>query len=480
MRKSLVFLVAMGTAMSLSACSDDTGGTPPKTDGAIHGEGTGPQPDLGKPVTATIPDIKAGTITAGQVVTLTGVIITAVDTFGSYANHAYVQDPAGGKNSGIFLFGPNVDGGGQLSDLNVGDKVDVSGLVQHFTGPNKTNPYKNGKYVIQLEKSVITKTGTGTAPAPVVVTASELTDEPDATAYEGVLVTVKNVKVRTAIDATYGSFKVDGNLEVANQLYGHTGVTVGDCLDVTGVADFFYFHKIYPRGATDIAPSTSCAPAKVVKISDLQDATSGDHPAANAEVKVTGVVTAIDEFPSTTTGKRWGFYIQEEGAGGPYKGIYIFHSWADTDTIKPPAAGNKVEVTGIYAEHSDKTDGSGTTLSEIKSVTEIKDLGASTIPAAISVTGPDLKVTGGDYQKYEGVLVKIDNVTVKSLAQSSDKTKTYGFVTTAGFDVKNDLFNFIGTTPPAANDTYTSITGVVGKYMDTPQVMVRSAADLVK
>ncbi|PID39086.1 MAG: hypothetical protein CSA65_07375 [Proteobacteria bacterium] len=466
MRKTLALMMALSTVVAFGCSDDDNNKKKPTHDSGMNNkEGGGVSTDLGELTTTTIPDIKTGKVSDGAGIKLEGVIVTAVDTFGSYANHAFVQDPNGGKNSGLFLFGPKVDAG-QLSDLKPGDVVDVAGIVQHYTGP-ASNPYKDNKVVIQVMKAVITKKSTGAEPTPVVVTPAELTTDPDASAYEGVLVKVENVKVRKGLDK-HGQFRVDGDLSIDDELYAHSTVKVGECLSIVGVPVFFYFHKLNPRGAADITAGGGCADAKVVTISDIQDPASANKPAKDTEVKVTGVVTAVDAFPSAKTGKLKGFYIQEEGAAGPYKGIYVYHQWADTDTLKPPAVGSKVEVTGIYTEFSD--------LSEIKNVTEIKDLGASSAPTALTVKAADIQVSA-DYQKYEGVLIKVENVTVKELVKSKDGTKTYGFSTTDSFEVKNDLFEF---TIPAVNDTFTSVTGVLHKYKSSPQIMVRSAADLVK
>lgn len=474
MMRSVALVLTLGVAL-LGGCRDDGNSTPSdgpitKTDG-----GNNTKKDFGAITETTIMDVTTGKVAAGTAVSLKGVIVTAVDTFGDYSNHAYVQDPAGGKNSGIFLFGPKVDSG-QLSDLKPGDVVDVVGPVQHYRGPTGKE-YNDNKVVIQIDRGIVTKTGTGAEPTPAEVTPSELTTEPDASAWSAVLVKVKNMKVRKPLD-TYGQFMVDGNLQVDDEFYLHSAVKVDDCLDIVGVSIFFYSNKLNPRGAADLVPATGCQAAKSVVPSDLQDAKSANYPGDNADVKVTGIVTAVDTTASSTTSKYTnGFYIQDEGAGGPYKGIYVYHQWADTDTIKPPAVGNKVEVSGIYTEYYG--------LSEIKSVGAIQDLGPATAIAPITVAIADLVNSSAEYQKYQGVLVKVENVKVGELVQNTDKTITYGFKTTEGVEFNGSLFSFIGATPPALNDTYTSITGVVTQFSSSSipaytQVLPRSAADVVK
>lgn len=464
MHKLVSILSLLTLALFIGACSDDDTDPKPETDGSVVSD-TSVQADLGEATTAVITDIKTKVIAEDTYVEVKDVIVTAVDTFGDYANNIYVQDPAGGKNSGIFIYRPTVDGA-QISDLKVGDKVDVKGVIQHYAGP-ASNPYSDGKVVVQLKNATVTKTAVGTAPTPSDVTADELKSEPGATEWEGVLVRVQAVKVRQEIDTTYGEFRVDSNLQVDDEFYLHSGVALNDCLDIVGIPVFFYSIKLNPRSATDISTSTQCVDAKEVTISSIQDPTNTET-STGTEVKVTGVVTALDANPSAT-GDFSGFYIQEEGTGGAYKGIYVYHKWTATDTLIPPAIGNKVTVTGIYDEYYD--------LSEITSVTEIADQGAVTAINPVDVTAAEIKKGSADFEKYEGVLVKVSSVTVQELVQNTDKTKTYGFLATDEFEVKNDLFDF---TIPAVNDVYQSLTGVMHMYKEMPQLLVRKAEDLVK
>ncbi|MBW2735631.1 MAG: hypothetical protein JRH20_24870, partial [Deltaproteobacteria bacterium] len=244
-----------------------------------------------------------------------------------------------------------------------------------------------------------------------------------------------------------------------------------DCYDITGVLIYFYFHKLAPRDATDMAANAGGCVAKEVGISDIQDVGSSDHPDDGNEVAFTGIVTAVDGKPSGggDTAEFEGFWVQEEGAGGPYKGIYVYHKWTASSAIKPPVVGTKVKVTGVYVEYYD--------LSEIKSVTAIEDLGAATAIEPLSVNAADLATGGAEFEKYEGVLVTVAPVTVKELISNSEKTIHFGFTATeADFDVKTDLYDFANPTAPTGS--YTSITGVVSYSYSRALLLPREAGDL--
>jgi predicted extracellular nuclease len=354
---------------------------------------------------------------------------------------------------------------GQVTDLKLGDKVDVSGQVQYFSGPNNS-PFKDVT-VIQLSGGTITKKGTGTPPAPTAITEDIIKNKDEAKKYEGMLVELEDIKVTQGSDQ-YGQFEVTGGLQIDDDLYQHSP-TVGDCVTVRGVLLYFYAYRINPRSSDDVPASANCKAAAAVKISEIQDPQATNRPAEGDEVKVTGVVTALDESPSSS-GLRTGFWIQESGTGGPYKGIYVFHKWSDTDAVKPPAVGNEVEVVGTYTEFNG--------LSELKDVTAITDNGAGTAIDPITVPAADIAKGAANQEQYEGVLIKVENIKVKELDKDKAGTKVYGFIVDGvDFEVKNDLFAFAD---PAPGDTYASIVGVLHAFKDTIQLLPRQASDLTK
>jgi hypothetical protein len=300
------------TALIVSiACAVGCRGSDSKKDGGVPpGDGT-PGGD-GQVGGATIFKITDGTIKEGEQVTLDSVVVSAVDNSGQYTGDVFVQDPAGGPGSGLKLFRPVRVDGGQVSDLKVGDLVKVEGTIKYWPGPT-SSPFTN-KHVKELDPCQITRLGPGTAPTPEVVPVKDLTTEPTATGWESVLVKVENVKVLNLPHSTYGDFDVAGGLGVDDELYAHTP-QVGDCINVTGIAAYFYDYYIDPREAADIQTSTGCTPAKQVTIKDIQDEGSANHPAVGDEVVVNGVITAVDSTKSGSASKYYGFFLQDPAGG---------------------------------------------------------------------------------------------------------------------------------------------------------------------
>jgi predicted extracellular nuclease len=473
------------------ACSDDST-TPPKQD-------TGPKQDTnggwdsgsdwaigdtggsdfvwpdqgsdgGVTTETTIPKIKDGTLAEMTKVLLKDVIITAVDDSGAYTGNVYVQEAAGGKGSGIVVYKPTrTDSGGTIADLKPGDHVKVTGEVKHYapsSGWNVTS-FPSKTVVRELIKASITYISSGSAPTPMVVTLADLTTDPKADSYEHVLVTVKSAKV-TALPNTYGEFTLDGKLGVDDELYVHTP-KANDCIDVTGVVDFFYGYKVYVRAAGDIQTATGCAVPPTVKINDIQDKTSTKHPSIGTQVTVTGIITAVDA--SKDGGSNYsGFFIQDQ-AGGSYSGIYVYHQFTDASTVKP-VLGELVELTGTYDEYQ--------TVSELKNATWTKKSSA-TLPTPIKVAAKDVSNTGTKGEEYEGVLIEVGAMTVSSVAQDS-KGKNVSFVdATSGLHVDHMLYDdFLNPTPPTVGTKYTKIVGPLHYSFSAFRIAPRAAADLVK
>ena len=127
--------------------------------------------------------------------------------------------------------------------------------------------------------------------------------------------------------------------------------------------------------------------ANATTIYEIQHTTNpnGVSPLVDTQVAdVEGIVTA-------THGDK--FYMSEEG-GGAWKGIYVF-DW----TIKPNV-GDKIKLSGTVAEYYENT--------QITTITDFTVLSTGNeVPAPSVITASELKT-----EAYEGVLVKIEDVTV--------------------------------------------------------------------
>lgn len=471
MRRPLALVLAICTACFAASCSDDSS----SKDARVRPE-AGTESDGGGPATeTTIFDINSGKVAEKTTVTLMDVIVTAVDGNGQYTGDVYVQDAKGGKGSGLKLYRPQRTDGGQITELQPGDHVKVEGVVKYFS-PTST-PFEDGKKVIELDQGCqISRLAGGTAPTPAEVTAQDLSEETTAVGWSHVLVTVKNVAVTSKVDPEYGEFFISGGISVDDELFP-ASPKIEDCLSVTGIVFYFYSYKLAPRSAQDLTAGSGCPTAKQVTIKDLQDETSANHPADGSWIKTTGIISAVDTTPYD--GKYTGFWIQME-TGGPRSGIYVYDTWK-SGSSDIPKLNDVVDLWGTYTEYQPSTK-SPETISELSKVSFISKGPASKAPVGEVVNPADIATKGAKAEDYEGVLVKVENVSVGDYAMTTGTTPKKVGIILAGSNlyVESELFDFMGTTPPAVGDTYASITGVLQYAYSNFMIFPRSAADLMK
>lgn len=168
-------------------------------------------------------------------------------------------------------------------------------------------------------------------------------------------------------------------------------------------------------GVNDIVSSDTMlylvrAPEALTAIYDIQYTTdpSGDSPLNGQEVTIGGIVTA--EFWGGY--KNRNFFVQD--ADGPYNGVIVFRygGWDSFpfitsvgDTVHTIAEGDSVVITGTVTEYSGKT--------EIDDVTDVKVYGPAVKTITPAEVTPNQIMTGGaDAEAYEGVLVKVTDVSV--------------------------------------------------------------------
>ena len=191
----------------------------------------------------TINEIQEGDVTENTDVLLTDVVVTSPLTYDDAG--FFVQEEAGGAYSGIYVY--NYNAATDPVTVAVGDLVTVTGTYVEF----------NGMSEITIEaSSAVSVTSAGTVPAPVAIAdpATIATDGADAETYEGVLVTVSDVAVTTAING-YGEFIVDDSLMIGSVFFV-------DFLDpavsttyasITGPLYYSYSNfKVEPRTLADL------------------------------------------------------------------------------------------------------------------------------------------------------------------------------------------------------------------------------------
>lgn len=462
MRRSAAVLLALTMVLFLG-CSDDTDPPKPDGDGSVT-DGPITNTEGGGQVTeTTIEQIRTGVIKEGTKVRLKDVIVSAVDGYPPYTGDLHVQDgEQAAKNKAIKLFKNTRTDGGQIGDLSPGDHVKVEGTVKYWTGP-VSSPFKNGKYVMELDDNQVTRLAGGTPPTPADVTPADITTGPDAEAWESALLKVTNVKVKTLPDPQYGDFDVTGGLAIDDDLYPH-GPTVGDCLTVTGVSVFLYEYRLNPRTAADVEAATNCAAVQAVSIKDIQDTSSANHVAKGTEVKVTGIITAVDANPSAS-GKFGGFFIQE--GTGPHSGVFVYHSF-DSAAAQKPQVGEEVELTATVDEFYD--------LTELKSASWTV-LGTQTVPAPAVLNAADIATGGSQSEQYEGVLVQVSNFKVDEILKDSKSKDVAVKDTTSKLVVDYELFNFF---PQTVGTVFTTVTGPLTYTFNEFRVLPRDAGDMVK
>jgi len=336
----------------------------------------------------------------GSDVVLRDVIVTAVveraDGSGSYfPQHFYVQDPEGGKYSGIYVRN-GTDGEPVVTAPAVGDVVDLAGkLAEYF---DRT----------QIEVLTLQNKGPGTLPAPAVVDPELVaTGGAEQEAWEGVLVAVEDVVSTEApvLDANgndYGYFRVNtagragGGLIVGNSMrHGYVRVPGDAFTRIVGVMDYSYEEaRIEPRAAADIlfTDGTDAGPREagaktVYQLQNTSDA-AWPHPPATVSLANEVVVTA-------SQGNR--LWVQEV-AGGPFSGIQVRLPSGTT----APAVGSRIKVSGLYTEYffNAQID---------QAAVEVVSTGVE-LPAPAVVETAAIRTGAATAEQWEGVLLRVENV----------------------------------------------------------------------
>jgi len=167
-------------------------------------------------------------------------------------------------------------------------------------------------------------------------------------------------------------------------------------------------------------------------------------PLNGEDVTVTGIVTAVGYYSSGSTR----FFISDPD-GGAWHGIFVFSSDSGLQL------GMEVEVTGTVTEYYGFTEIGYATVSILGE--------GNPVPDPVVVTTNDL----ASNEAYEGVLTRINNVTVSQLPDS------YGqwYVNDGSGECQIDDAIFSYT--PEEGQTFDSITGVVdysyGEYGLNPR-----------
>jgi hypothetical protein len=488
MRFAAVVGVLVGLSF-LAACRSDSNTRP-------DGGGGTPGVDSGKPPTR-IQDIQDDDMPEGTVVELRGVIVTAIDTYGNRQNDFWVQDPAGGERSGLHVFNAPA---AVVRTLARGDVVDITGGVKQEFAPRGD---MSGRTVTEVGPPSagamlqVTRTGTTTVPAPVVVDALPIgqkatRQERDAEweKWEGVLITLTNIRqfneaseVPSASnpDSTLQLFSVTGEMFLESGLaaFPATGLATGTCIaSATGVLDYIVNWFVLHRDPADIVVGgTGCAPpedseAACTDTLDNDGNTFEDcvdnkcvlgHSGCRTVKSITDVQTtmtagAVELVGATVTvlsRNKKNLWISTDGAAAPNQGVFVFGTGADLDAAI--VVGSKVTVIGTVSESNN--DDSGDTVTQIRAlqITPVEGDLATVTP----IVDPDpsqliVKATG---EPFESVLVTFTNVKVTVLG-NPNTGGNFGVgelqVGTTKFLIDDDIILLTD----AVGTCYASITGI--------------------
>ncbi|HPQ68701.1 MAG TPA: hypothetical protein PKW95_06200 [bacterium] len=159
-----------------------------------------------------------------------------------------------------------------------------------------------------------------------------------------------------------------------------------------------------------------------------------------------------------------GFFVQEM-EGGPYSGIYVYVTGEASGEIRPEV-GDVVDIAGLYDEYYELSE---LTVSAIGDMEVLDNLGS---PDPEVVDARDLATGSDEAEKWEGVLVRVEDV------QVTEPDLGWNEFEISGGAIVDDLFwppesAFI----PPDDAQFDSITGAFTYTFEEYKICPRSAAD---
>ncbi len=149
-------------------------------------------------------------------------------------------------------------------------------------------------------------------------------------------------------------------------------------------------------------------PSKTVKVIDIQNPASSNHPAKDTAVTVNGVIAMCNRFSYTTD---WDAIYVSDPDGGAYRGILV--AFSKSMPLTNLTIGSELDVVGTYKEYYETSQINADVIS-------IK--GTKTPPAATEIINAcDISTSGANAAGYEGTLVYLNNVAVTKLIDNTTK-----------------------------------------------------------
>lgn len=450
---SPILTLACVTVLGGTACVGFINGDDGQDDEVGDGDGdTGEGDGDGDSGDTTIYSIQQGAVGEGMIVTVSGVVVTS--PVNAEDGLAFVQEPDGGQWSGIalYMWSEVV----KSTPLAPGDVVDVTGEYTEFFGLSQLVVKNPGDIVV---------VGSAELPAPEVVTAAQVArDNPDAEPWEGVRVQVVDAQVAEANDG-FGQYLLAGDALVGNAFFDPLPkVQVGGTFSsVTGALHYSYEEfKLQPNGEADLVGYQSPQPMEDTPIYDIQ---SG-KVAIGSIVLLEGVV-ASSSF--TWSDKAEASFFVQEPDGGPRSGIQVFVANTAGLQIAP---GDLLTIVGTYDEFFDMSQ------IEVADASGVSKTGTTSAPTPAVIADPASIATGGAAaEDYEGVLVRVENVTVTD--ENPDAPSDFNeFEVTGNLRVDDIFFAKADWNRPALGTNFAAITGPLVYNFSNFKIEPRDAADL--
>lgn len=393
------------------------------------------------------------------VVTIKGVIVTSQLKMDGTKGFVFVEEPEGGARSGILLY--LYDEVAAVWDAPVGTIVDITGTYAEF--------YDNSQLTIMAPGDV-TVVGPGELPPVAPVTSADIAspDGPMAEDYEGVVVELTDVTV-TGTDI--GQLLLEGGAIVSDYfLYPDNPFTqkIGDSIDsvVGPVLYSFSEYQVAPRTPADLGGGGG-SDTGTTGDTTTGDTTTGGDATTIYDIQQ-GMITLGDPVTvenvvvtSGLTFKKDGFFV-EDPAGGLYSGIFVYINMLAVNV----APGDVLTITGTYDEFFDASQ------IKIANPADVVKTGTAPLPAPVVVT-PATIGGGPEAEKYEGVLVQVNNVMVTKVVDNFGEFQVDNILQVNDlFFAKADWVN------PMLGAKYTSIVGPLEYSFDFYKLAPTKAADI--
>lgn len=352
----------------------------------------------------------------------------------------YIGDPGGGAWSGLFIY--------SNQPVQVGDKVLIKGTVQEYN--NMTEIYNVTGCTILSHQN--------TLPLPTLISC-QILQSAAGEPFEGVLVEIESGVV-SVLPNQYQEFYIrdfTGSCQVDDGFYTSThtwtNISLGQLWQsITGLIDYsFGSYAINPRNNEDMILSTIINCYAVQHTSD----SLGVSPLNGQTVQVQAIVTAVN--PDIDM-----FWIGD-ALGGAWSGLSVYCE----NTV---AVGDLVRVTGTIHQYYGQT--------ELYQVTSLQIISSNNALPAPTLITPG-QVIGLTAVQYEGVLVKIEQISVTQIPDANHE-----FIVnnqTGSVRIDNRLYPLQHTWQNMdLGRDWRSITGILDYLYSSYRIIPRSDIDMIE